>query len=746
MVTAIEGNKMAKAGKAAQALATAAIGSFVAGTIGTLLLVVTAPLIVKVAVGIGAQDYFAIMVLAFVAVTAVLGASRVRGFASLAIGLTIGLVGIDSTTGQQRLTFGLPLLADGIDVVVVAVGIFAVGEALWVAAHLRRTPAEIIPVGRAWMGKEDWKRSWKPWLRGTAFGFPFGALPAGGAEIPTFLSYVTEKKLSKHPEEFGHGAIEGVAGPEASNNASAAGTLVPMLALGLPVSATAAVMLAAFQSYGIQPGPLLFDREPELVWGLIASLFIGNALLLILNLPLAPFWAKLLSIPRPVPVRRDPVLRQPGRLRGERPAVRPGPAAGPGSARVRHAPLRAPGPPGDHRGDPRPARGAAAAARPADLRWRVERTVQQPARDRHLLPDRADPDLAADQPFVIRRFRPRPAHGVHTGHAHPLVELAEELAAGTDDLDQDESVLARAERATSRRDEPSSPEKAPDKSPEKTPDKPPEDTPVPARRLVAWLTTGLTARPRRHPSPAAPEPPAREGRSLRFLFTGEGWPYLLVPLIPVAVVLELVHAEPTWVFLASALGVIPTAALMGRATEELAARSGPGIGGFLNVTFGNAPELIIALFALGAGLHEVVKASIVGSILGNILLVLGVSMLAGGLRRERQNFEPRAASAQALLLLLATVALIMPAIFELVQGPGLPSPRDEAVAYPADVLSLSVGVAIVLLVSYGAGLLFSLKTHAHLFNPAHDEDDHGGEPWTVRRSVIMLAVPGSRSG
>jgi Ca2+:H+ antiporter len=240
------------------------------------------------------------------------------------------------------------------------------------------------------------------------------------------------------------------------------------------------------------------------------------------------------------------------------------------------------------------------------------------------------------------------------------------------------------------------------------------------------------------------EPQTR--RSAHFLFTGEGWPYLLVPLIPVAVVLELLHAAPTWVFLASALGVIPTAALMGRATEELAARSGPGIGGFLNVTFGNAPELIIALFALGAGLHEVVKASLVGSILGNILLVLGVSMLAGGLRRERQDFEPRAASAQALLLLLATVALVMPAIFELVQGPGLPSPRDQAVAYPADVLSLSVGVSIVLLFSYAAGLVFSLKTHAHLFNPAHDEDDHGGEPWTVRRSVIMLAIAGAAVG
>ena len=149
------------------------------------------------------------------------------------------------------------------------------------------------------MGREDWRRSWKPWLRGTAYGFPFGALPAGGAEIPTFLSYVTEKRLSKHPEEFGHGAIEGVAGPEAANNASAAGTLVPMLSLGLPTNATAAVMLAAFTQYGIQPGPLLFEREPQLVWTLIASLFIGNLLLLLINLPLAPAWAKLLQIPRP---------------------------------------------------------------------------------------------------------------------------------------------------------------------------------------------------------------------------------------------------------------------------------------------------------------------------------------------------------------------------------------------------------------------------------------------------------------
>jgi Ca2+:H+ antiporter len=231
-----------------------------------------------------------------------------------------------------------------------------------------------------------------------------------------------------------------------------------------------------------------------------------------------------------------------------------------------------------------------------------------------------------------------------------------------------------------------------------------------------------------------------------FLLTGGGWPYLLVPLIPVAILLELVHADAVLIFAASALGVIPTAALMGRATEELAARSGPGIGGFLNVTFGNAPELIIALFALGAGLHEVVKASVVGSILGNILLVMGVSMFAGGLRRDRQFFEARAASAQSLMLLLAAVALIMPAIFQLVSGGGLPDPTARAVEFSADLKTLSVGVALILLISYAAGLLFSLKTHKDLFNPSHDEEDHGGEPWTVRRSVIMLAGAGVAVG
>ena len=225
VMTAIEGNKMAKRGRAAQALATAAIGSFIAGTIGTLLVAFFTPSIAEQAVKIGAPSFFAIMLFSLVLVTSVLGSSRIRGFIGLFIGLTIGLVGLDLSTGQARLTGGSLELADGIDIVVVAVGVFAIGEALWTAAHLRRRPVDVIPVGRPFMGRDDWRRSWAPWLRGTALGFPFGAVPAGGAETPTFLSYIAERKLAGskgRTSEFGEGAIEGVAGPEAANNASAA--------------------------------------------------------------------------------------------------------------------------------------------------------------------------------------------------------------------------------------------------------------------------------------------------------------------------------------------------------------------------------------------------------------------------------------------------------------------------------------------------------------------------------------------
>lgn len=301
IVTALEGNKMARSGRGGAALATAAIGSFVAGTIGTLGITFLAPLVVDIALAFGPADYFSLMILAFVTVSAVLGSSAVRGLTALFLGILLGFVGVDLQTGQPRFTFGLLELLDGINVIVVAVGLFAVGETLYVASRYRYGKDEIVPLkGSIWMTREEWSRSWKPWLRGTALGFPIGALPAGGAEIPTFLSYYTEKKLSRHPEEFGKGAIEGVAGPEAANNASAAGVLVPMLTLGLPTSATAAIMLSAFTSYGINPGPLLFQSQPQLVWGLIASLFIGNVMLLVLNLPMIAIWVKMLKIPAPL--------------------------------------------------------------------------------------------------------------------------------------------------------------------------------------------------------------------------------------------------------------------------------------------------------------------------------------------------------------------------------------------------------------------------------------------------------------
>jgi Ca2+:H+ antiporter len=231
-----------------------------------------------------------------------------------------------------------------------------------------------------------------------------------------------------------------------------------------------------------------------------------------------------------------------------------------------------------------------------------------------------------------------------------------------------------------------------------------------------------------------------------FLTSAQGWPYLLVPFIPAAVALELAHASAALIFIVAALGIIPTAALMGLATEELAARSGPGIGGLLNVTFGNAPELIIALFALNEGLQEVVKASLVGSILGNILLVLGGAMLVGGLRRDRQYFDRTAAQVQSAMLLLAVAALIMPAIFELVEGKGLPGVAAERVEYGSTIETLSALTSVVLIATYVIGLFFSLRTHRALFNPHYEGDEEDTMGWSIRRSVIMLAIAGAAVG
>ncbi|TDM06510.1 MAG: tripartite tricarboxylate transporter TctA [Ideonella sp. MAG2] len=299
MVTALEGFKMAKSGRAGAALATSAIGSFVAGTIATILVTLCAPILADFAVKLGPPEYFGLMLLAFTTVSAVLGGSALRGLTALFVGLAIGLVGIDQITATVRYTGGIPEFMDGIEVVLIAVGLFAVGEALYNVLYEGKSEASLNRTGRVHMTKSEWRRSWPAWLRGTAIGFPFGTLPVGGSEIPTFLSYATERKLSKHKEEFGTvGAIEGVAGPEAANNSAVTATLVPLLTLGIPTSVTAAILLSALQNYGLQTGPQLMTTSSTLVWALIASLYIGNVMLLVLNLPLVGLWVKLLKIPR----------------------------------------------------------------------------------------------------------------------------------------------------------------------------------------------------------------------------------------------------------------------------------------------------------------------------------------------------------------------------------------------------------------------------------------------------------------
>ena len=302
MVTAMEGNKMAKSGRAGQALATAAIGSFVAGTIGTVVVTLFAPVVAEYAVKLGPPEYFLLMVLAFTTVSAVLGKSTVRGLAALFIGLAVGLIGMDQISGQPRYTGGKAEFLDGIEIVLVAVGLFAVAEVLHAVLFEGKIVETQNRLTRVHMDKRDWRRSIPAWLRGTAIGAPFGCIPAGGTEIPTFLSYATEKKLAKGEDqaEFGHqGAIEGVAGPEAANNATVTTALIPLLTLGIPTSNTTAILLGAFQNYGIQPGPQLFTTSAALVWALVASLYIGNIMLLVLNLPMVGLWVKLLRIPKP---------------------------------------------------------------------------------------------------------------------------------------------------------------------------------------------------------------------------------------------------------------------------------------------------------------------------------------------------------------------------------------------------------------------------------------------------------------
>ena len=302
VVTAIDGHQMARRGRAGAALATAAIGSFVAGTFATIMITLVGPAFANLALLFGPAEYFAVMVLALTTVTGLAGDSMPKALFSTALGLTLGLVGIDQLSSQARFTLGVPQLLDGIDVVLVAIAFFAVGEVFWTAATWQRSKGEMVGKvkGRLLLTREEWRRSWPAWLRGSGLGFVVGILPGAGSTIASFLSYNMERRLSKHKHEFGKGAIEGVAGPEASNNAEAGGSLLTLLTLGLPASGTTAMLLVAFQIFNLQPGPLLFTQQSDLVWSLIASLYIANIMLLLLNLPLVGLWVKLLEIPRPL--------------------------------------------------------------------------------------------------------------------------------------------------------------------------------------------------------------------------------------------------------------------------------------------------------------------------------------------------------------------------------------------------------------------------------------------------------------
>lgn len=302
IASTFEGHKMALNGRAAQALATAAIGAFVGGMIASVLVVFLAPALASFSSSFGPAEFFALALFAFVTTSSVVTDDALKGLGSLCLGLGIAVIGVDGISGAPRFTMGVPELFDGISLVTVTVAVLALGEVIYVACLARhlKDGRMVQATGRPWLSKRELREAAPAWLRGTAIGLPFGVVPAGGSEIPTFLAFGLEKRLDarrKHPQ-FGTGAIRGLAAPEAAGNSTTGMAMGALLSLGLPVSATAAIMLAAFRQYGLQPGPLLFDRSPDLVWALLASFFIAMVVLLVINLPFAMLWAKLLRIPR----------------------------------------------------------------------------------------------------------------------------------------------------------------------------------------------------------------------------------------------------------------------------------------------------------------------------------------------------------------------------------------------------------------------------------------------------------------
>jgi putative tricarboxylic transport membrane protein len=299
VMTTLDGYQMAKKGRGGAALAIAALASFIAGTLGVVGLTLFAVPLTSMALKFGPAEYFTLMLFAMTAVSSLAGKSPAKAMISTILGLMIATIGIDLQSGQPRYTMDVPELQDGVGFVLAVVGLFAISEVFCAMEEMTKgtRPAMIKLQGRLWLTREEWNRSVLPMARGGVIGFVIGVLPGAGGTIAAILSYVWEKRLSKHPEQFGQGAVEGVAGPEAANNADTAGALVPLLTLGIPGGGATAVMLGAFIMYGIQPGPLLFQNRPDLVWGLIDSMYIGNIMLLILNLPLIGIFVRLLYIP-----------------------------------------------------------------------------------------------------------------------------------------------------------------------------------------------------------------------------------------------------------------------------------------------------------------------------------------------------------------------------------------------------------------------------------------------------------------
>ncbi len=298
VVTCIDGFEMAKKGRAGPALAAAAIGSFIAGTFATLMLMILGPAIAQFALNFGPPEYFALMLAGLTVVTSLAGRSLVKALLATTFGLAISTIGIDLQSGVSRYTFGNLEMLDGLEFLVVAIGLFALSEVLANLADMRQAVSERLSIkGGLWLTKEDWKRATPAFIRGTLSGSFVGGLAGAGAAVASFVSYGLEKSASKHKDELGHGAIEGVAGPEAANNAAAGGAMIHLLCLGIPGSGTTAIMLGALLMLGLQPGPLLFQQQPDFVWGLIASMYVGNVMLLVLNLPLVGMWVKILDIP-----------------------------------------------------------------------------------------------------------------------------------------------------------------------------------------------------------------------------------------------------------------------------------------------------------------------------------------------------------------------------------------------------------------------------------------------------------------